>query len=165
MPERERPVVCNTTPIIALSLVEQLALLALLYEEVLVPPAVAEEVLAGGRGHIGLDAFQKANWIHVTPLTDPMRATLLSDLDRGEAEVIALALETGATLLILDDQLARRHATRLGLQVTGTLGILLRGKREGLISEIRPLLETLIAGGIYLSESLIAQVLVMAGEV
>jgi len=102
MPETTRTVVVNTTPLIALALIGQLDLLRHLYGKVVIPPAVKDEVLAGGPGGIGVTELQRAKWIRTIPLQDPRRADLLSDLDRGEAEVIALAQELNAGLVIMD---------------------------------------------------------------
>jgi predicted nucleic acid-binding protein len=89
---------------------------------------------------------------------------MLSDLDRGEAEVIALAQELGSDLVLIDERLARRHAKRLGLKLTGTLGVLLRAKRLGLIPSVSPSIEQLLEGGIRLSDSVISEALSLAGE-
>src|SRR3954447_23558552 len=99
MPEVAPIVVVNATPVIALALLNQLALLQQLYQEVVIPPAVRAEVLAGGPSGIGVVDLQNAYWIQTTSLSDPQRADLLSDLDRGEAEVIALAQELQAELV------------------------------------------------------------------
>lgn len=96
MPDRLPRVVCNTTPLIALSLIERLDLLENLYGQVVIPSAVEAELLAGGHSKIGIAQIKNATFITVIPLMDPLRATLLSDLDRGEAEVLALALEQEA---------------------------------------------------------------------
>jgi uncharacterized protein len=130
MPEESRLVVVNATPIISLSLAGQLDLLRNLYREVVIPTAVRAEVLAGGRTGRGVEELQAADWIKTVPLKDPGRADLLSDLHQGEAEVIALALERGASLAILDERLARRHALRLGLTITGTVGVFLKAKEK-----------------------------------
>jgi len=164
MPERTRTVVVNTTPIIALALIGQLDLLRHLYGEVVIPPAVQAEVLAGGPGSIGVTELQEANWIRMVPMQDPRRADLLSDLDRGEAEVIALAQELNAELVIIDERLARRHAKRLGLTLTGTLGVLLKAKERGLVPAVGPLIDQLRQGGIRLDDALVAEVLRLAGE-
>lgn len=164
MPDTKETVVTNTTPVISLSLVGQLQLLEQLYGEVLLPPAVYREVLVGGRTKIGVTELQNAHWLRQVTLTDPRRADLLLDLDRGEAEAIALAQELNADLLILDERLARRYARRAGLTITGTLGVLLKAKQQGLISEIRPLTEQMQNGGIHLADQLIAQVLRLAKE-
>ena len=69
-----------------------------------------------------------------------LRAVLITDLDQGEAEVIALAQELRADLVIIDERLARWHARRLGLNTTGVLGVLLKAKESGLLEEIKPLI-------------------------
>lgn len=163
MPDTPRLVVSNTTPIITLSLVGQLSLLQKLYGVVLVPTAVTNEVLAGGSRY-GAVELQQASYIHTTPLQDPRRADLLNDLDRGEAEAIALALEQNADLLIMDERLGRRHASRLELSLTGSVGILLKAKQAGFLTSVKPLLTKIEQGGIYLSPALIAQALQQAGE-
>ena len=98
MPDTSPIVIVNATPIISLALIDQLPLLHALYGEILIPPAVQAEVLAGGPHGHGVTELQTAAWIRITPLSDPRRADLLSDLDRGEAEVIALAQELEAGL-------------------------------------------------------------------
>lgn len=164
MPERTRTVVVNTTPIIALALIGQLDLLQHLYGEVVIPPAVQAEVLAGGPGSIGVAELQEANWIQTVSMQDPRRADLLSDLDRGEAEVIALAQELNAELVIIDERLARRHAKRLGLTLTGTLGVLLKAKERGFVPAVGPLIDQLRQGDIWLDDALVAEALRLAGE-
>jgi predicted nucleic acid-binding protein len=164
MPDSLQLVITDTTPIITLSLVGKLDLLQQLYGEVLVPPAVYAEVIAGGRRRTGVLEIQAATWLRETQLPDPTRADLLADLDRGEAEAIALAQVLGADLLIIDERLGRRHAQRLGLTITGTLGVLLRAKNQGFISEIGSLIEEMRKGGIRFSDDLVARTLKLAGE-
>jgi predicted nucleic acid-binding protein len=164
MPETTRTVVVNTTPLIALALIGQLDLLRHLYGKVVIPPAVKDEVLAGGPGGIGVAELQRAKWIRTVPLQDPRRADLLSDLDRGEAEVIALAQELNAGLVIMDERLARRHAKRLGLTLTGTIGVLLRAKERKLVPAVGPLIDQLLQGGIWLGDDLVTEALRLAGE-
>jgi predicted nucleic acid-binding protein len=164
MPERPQLAVTNTTPIIALALIGELDLLQRLYSQVAIPPAVQQEVLAGGPGAVGSAELQRAAWLRVVRLQDPQRAEMLSDLDRGEAEAIALAQELNADLVLIDERMARRHAERLGLKLSGTLGVLLRAKSLGLIPSVSPLVERLLRGGIRLSESVVAEALRLAGE-
>ncbi len=97
-------------------------------------------------------------------MLDPGRADLLSDLDRGEAEAIVLAQDLNAELLIMDERLARRHAQRLGLTLTGVLGVLLKAKQQGLVPLVKPLIEQLRQGGIWLSDALVDEALKLAGE-
>ena len=164
MPEPRRVVIANTTPIIALALIGKLDLLKQLYGEIIIPIDVQAEVLSGGTTGVGVAELQRSSWIRVTTLTDPTRADLLSDLDRGEAEVIALAQELNAGLIIIDERLARQHAKRLGLKLTGTLGILLESKQKGLVAAVKPLVDQLLQGGIRLGDALIAETLRLAGE-
>lgn len=165
MPEAPERVVVNATPIIALSLIGKLDLLRQLYGEVLVPPAVQSEVHAGGQYAIGSAELREAPWLRLLPLQDPQRADLLvTDLDRGEAEVLALVQEQNADLVILDERLARRHARRLGLTITGALGVLLRARQDGLVPAVAPLIDELLQGGIRLSDAVVAETLRLAGE-
>lgn len=164
MPERLRTVIVNATPIISLALIDQLDLLRHLYDEVLIPLAVRNEVLVGGSSGIGMAELQESKWIRAISLQDPRRADLLSDLDRGEAEVIALAQELNAELVIIDERLARRHARRLGLTLTGTVGVLLRAKERKLVPAVEPLIDQLRQGGIRLDDALVIEALELAGE-
>jgi hypothetical protein len=157
-------VVSNTTPIIALSVIGRLTLLRELYAEVLIPPAVNSEIMAGGARRAGAAELRHASWIRTVPLQDPRRADLLVDLDRGEAEAIALAMELDADLLLIDERLARRYAVRAGLTITGSLGVLLKAKERGLVSEIHPLIQELRRNKIRLSEDVVQQALRLAGE-
>lgn len=163
MLDRPKIVVVDTTPIISLALLQQLHLLQLLYTEVLIPPAVHAEIVAGGR-RAGASELHSATYIRTISLQDPQRATLLSDLDRGEAEVIALGIEQQADLLIIDEQLGRRHAQRLGLPITGVLGVLLKAKQLGHLSAVKPLILQLRQNGIWFSDPLTERMLKLAGE-
>jgi len=164
MPDRVRVVVSNTTPIITLSLIGKLHLMKDLYGEILIPPAVYAEILVGGTRRIGIAELQAAEWIRVQPLVDARRALLLPDLDLGEAEAITLAMDVNADLLVIDERLGRRHAQRVGLLLTGSLGILLKAKELGKLSQIGPLIEDLRAKGIRLSDGLVKQALTLANE-
>jgi len=82
------------------------------------------------------------------------------ELDAGEAESIALALEIGADLLLMDEHLGREVARHLGVRYTGLIGVLIEGKRKGLITSIKPYLDQLRdIAGFRLSEVLYAKVL------
>ncbi len=85
-------------------------------------------------------------------------------LHEGEVEVMILAQEKKADLLILDDNAAKKTAKYLGLTVTGTLGVLLKAKRQGIIDKISPLLSELKQNGFYIDSALENMVLEQAGE-
>jgi hypothetical protein len=126
-----REVISNTSPLQYLYQADVLDVLPKLYGRVLVPGAVAAE-LAEGRGRgVALPDLEATGWIEVRPVTARAPLPLVTDLGAGEREALALAAETPGSLLLLDDLLARRHAQLLGLAFTGTLGVLLKAKREG----------------------------------
>lgn len=93
---------------------------------------------------------------------DPL---LEAELDKGEAAVIQLALETNNSEVLIDEKRARRIAVSVyGLNVLGIGGLLLRAKRSGLISEVKPLFEQIRANGYFISNRLMEGILGAAGE-
>jgi hypothetical protein len=164
MPEAFPLVVCNTTPLVALFLLGRLKLLKQLYGNIIIPPAVHQEFLSGRPSVVRAEVLEQASWIQVINLNSPRRAELLAGLDRGEAEVITLAEEQNATLVIMDEKLGRRYVRRLGLPLTGTLGVLLRARGRGLVKSIKPLVESLIEQGFYLGDALVEEALRLAQE-
>lgn len=164
MPAAEGPVVVDTTPIVALAGIDRLDLFRSLYSVVLVPPAVWHELESGGRRPGGLADLGSAPWIEIAAPAGAASLTLSSDLGRGEAEVIALASQLDARLVVIDDRLGRRHALRLGLAVTGTVGILVRATELGYVDQLLPLLDRLRENGLYLSDRLVSWARERAGE-
>ncbi|NJN97415.1 MAG: DUF3368 domain-containing protein [Anaerolineales bacterium] len=157
------PVILNNTPLVALWSLNLLTLLHDLYGEVLIPQAVYEEFLATERS-ARQTALDEAPWIKITALTNPRQALVYVGLDQGEAEVLALATEWSARLVIIDEHKGRRYAKRLGLPLTGTIGILLTAKRNGLISALAPLINQLLKGGLFLAPELVEKALELAEE-
>ncbi len=149
----ERVVICNTSPLLYLHQVSKLELLAELYGEVTVPPAVESELRAGQQRAIDVPMVSDIGWIHIRSPSAKNLPPSPVDLGVG-AQVIALGLELEGSLLVLDDRLARRVARVNGLPVTGTLGILLRAKEAGFLTAIRPTLAQLQKTTMWLPESL-----------
>lgn len=160
----DRVAISNTSPIFYLHRIGHLYLLESIYQEVLIPPAVEKELLAGGAKGLDIPEMGQLPWLKVRSVRDRRLLPSDSDLGVGESEAIALSLEHEHSLLILDDALGRQVAIREGLRLTGTLGVLLRAKVAGLIDQIEPLLTSLRACGMRLSEPLIQRVLTEAGE-
>lgn len=104
-------------------------------------------------------------WLQVKePAKGPLLLFRAEHLDPGEAEAIALAHELNADMILMDEKAGRRAAVRSGLTVLGTLGLLLRAKQLGILTEIRPELDRLIKFGFYLAQDLYTQVLRAGGE-
>jgi len=158
-----KPVVNNNTPLVALWTLGRLDLLRDLFGTVLVPEAVHREFVATEREDRRA-ALRQAPWVEVRPLTYPRRVLTYTGLDRGEVEVLALAEETDARLVLLDERKARRFARRLGRSLTGTVGILLLAKEVGRVESVAESLQALRAAGLHLAPALVRQAMQMAGE-
>jgi len=104
------------------------------------------------------------DWLQTVSLSDPRHALTYTGLDRGEAEVLALAVEHKARLVIMDERKGHRYAYRLGLPLTGTLGVLLLAKEEGLVTAVGPLIQQLLDQGLYFLPELVSRALSLAGE-
>jgi uncharacterized protein len=159
-------VVCNTSPIIALACAGQLELLRGLYTQIVIPNAVFDEITVAGAGEPGAREVAEALWIKRQPASNaPLVTALRLELDAGEAEAIALAVESGADLVLLDERLGRRAAQRLGLTVVGTLGVLISAKDRGLLAAMRPVLDALrVDAGFWIADDLYNAVLKAANE-
>ena len=134
-----------------------------LYDEIYIPQEVFNEIEAGKhkKYYLNLLTFE---WIKIEQIQDRKSISYFLDLDKGEAEAIVLATESEADLILLDESLGRFHAKHAGLRVTGTIGILVKAKKQGLISELKPLILELKEKGVWLSESLIERILELANE-
>ncbi|MDF5728643.1 MAG: DUF3368 domain-containing protein [Rhizonema sp. PD38] len=158
-------VVSDSSPISNLAAIGQLELLQQLYGSVIIPTAVYQELLNSGEIDPAVLAIQTVNWIETRSVANiTLLQSLQNNLDIGEAEAITLAVELNADRLIVDERRGRNEAIRLGLRVTGILGVLLAAKQQGLIPLIQPLLDDLIANGFWIREQLYAELLQLAGE-
>lgn len=159
-------VVSDTSPINNLAAINQLDLLRQLYETVVIPEAVYRELIEPTFPVAGATEVQSTNWISICQVNNRTIVTALqNELDLGEAEAIALALELKAEQVLIDERRGRMIAARLNLKYTGILGILLEGKNKGFISQVKPLLDALRnQAGFWISESLYNHTLQLAGE-
>lgn len=162
-----RLVVCDTSPLVFLDALGRQDLLVALFDAVWVPEAVVAELEAGTRaGHPAVDLAAIDN-VEIRPDLAPLPAWLARDLGPGELAVMAIALASGANnrvVVLLDDALARRVAREAGLDVWGTLRVLLEGKKAGHLRAVVPLLDQLRTAGMHISDRLVAQVRALAGE-
>lgn len=161
MPEN-RIVVADSTVLIAFSSLGILKILKELYQRIIIPEAVYKELIRG-EGKPGSEVGS-VNWIEVRTLSSTSVKYLEFDLDDGEAETIALSEEIKADLVLVDEYWARKIAEYKGLKHTGTLGVLFKAKKMGLIKELKPLLNKLINRGFWISNELYNDVLKEAGE-
>ncbi len=159
-------VVSGTSPLTNLSAIAQFDLLRRLYGRLHIAEGVWAELNAGGERWPGGDDVAEAGWVERHTVRNEVLVTALErDLDRGEAETIAVALELGADLVLLDEREGRRTAQRLGLPVIGVVGILLEAKARGAIDVLRPHLDALRqSAGFYLSDAVVEEALALAGE-
>ena len=145
-------IVSNTTPIITLLGLSCLNLLKYLYQKIMIPQAVWQEVEEGKHKSFYAD-LTSFDWIEVKTVQNQQAlGFVMNELDKGEAETIVLAKEIGADLVIIDEKLGRNYATLQGLICTGTLGILLKAKENGLIEAVLPYLTKMEQNGIWLGE-------------
>ncbi len=159
MPE----VFANTTPLQYLHRLGRLDWLRDFYGRVVVPEPVAAELAAGLQLGANVPDVRAISWIEVRAVPEADEA-FPNFIHRGEAAVMTFARSSGDALILMDDGLARIHARRLGLRLTGTLGVILRAKREGLIPAVEPMLRQLQSEGFRMAPATFAKVLRLAGE-
>ncbi len=136
-------VVSDTSPIIAFSNLGKLHVLKALFGRITIPHAVYEELSEG-------KSVQLEDWIQVEVIKDQgLYKMLRSSLDHGESEAIILYLENEMDLFLVDDGEARKVAASFEITLTGTGGLLLLGKKKGLISSVRTEIDTLEREGAF----------------
>ncbi len=160
-------VVCDTNIVIDFAKIRSLDLLKNIFKEVMISVEVKEELLAGERGGTGEDDIRKAidEWVNVENVKDMLAVeSLKAHIGNGEAASIILYKETRADFLAINDLKARGLAHALGVKIIGSLGILRLAKNEGLLKEIKPLLDELRKIGSYISDELYRRILIDTGE-
>ena len=156
--------VVNASPLILLGKIDRVTLLSELSDELIVPDVVVREVGAkpGGERIISTVAsLPRARFQGEIATPSEIAAW---NLGRGESQVLALAETYPRSRAVLDDLEARRCAQSLGLALIGTLGVVLRAKRKGVIERARPVVEHLRRVGLYASDSLVERALAHLGE-
>lgn len=158
-------VVSDTTPLSELAKVGKLELLRDVFGRVIVPQEVYKEVTRGTHPAVAL--VKSATWIEVLSVQNTSQVAILqktAKIHLGEAAAIILAEQLGAQQVLIDDLKARRVAQQRLLPVNGTVGTLLLAKDSGLITQVKTILDDLIAVGKRISPKLYQQVLDLAQE-
>jgi predicted nucleic acid-binding protein len=159
-------VVSNTSPLTNLAAIGQFTLFHQMYGRLHITEGFWEELNARGQHCPGRDEVAAVDWIERHTVQNQALVTALRrDLDRGEAETIALALELGAGLVLLDEQEGRHAAQRFELRVAGVVGLLLEARSRSAVDEVRPHLDALRhKAGFYLTDQVYHSALTLAGE-
>lgn len=158
MPEPgARSLVTNTTPLIALTAATGgLDVLRFLFERVVVPLELAEELRVGGPKAFGVDVFSAAaDWLEVQAQPVVSQPFLQNSLDKGEAAVIQTALNLQLPLVCIDETAGRRIARLCNLRLTGSVGILLKARNQGFAVDIPQALDRMRRQGIWLSDQVV----------
>ncbi len=162
------PVVSNTSPVLNLAVIDRLALLHQQFGELWLPPAVISELRMDEDlpGSSRVQRALEARWLHIHAVENrDLVQVLRRDLDQGEAEAIALAVQVKADYILLDEKEGRRIAKSLGLRTTGVLGILSRAKREGHLPSVWEAIQQLqTQAGFRIGADLLADILRENGE-
>ena len=159
-------VICNTSPLQYLHQIGLLNLIPELYGhgQILIPQAVVDEINAGRHSNKNLPTLTDLSWAIISPPVRSPTVSYRTNLGTGEKHVIGLGLNTPDALLIMDDRVARRCAFEAGLDVTGTVGLLLVGKQQGLPTSVKPSLDRLLNSGFHISTNIYQKGLELAGE-
>lgn len=162
------PVVSNTSPILNLAIIGELSLLRDQFGEILIPGAVLEELRVEENlpGSQGVRDAIKAGWIRIERVKqDPLVIAMQRDLDKGEAEAIALAMQVNAGWVLMDERDGRKAARSMKLKVVGVLGILLKARREGRLRSLKEAMDRLREkAGFYVREDIYSEIIQEWGE-
>ncbi len=149
-----KAIISDTSCFIVLTNVGELDLLQKVYGQIITTPEIATEF-----------GEPLPEWVEIAEVKDKYRQTILElQIDKGESSAIALALETPDSVVILDDYKARKIAERLGVTLTGTIGVIIKAKLNGTISSIKPILEKIKQTDFRLSGEIETQALKEADE-
>jgi predicted nucleic acid-binding protein len=156
--------VVNASPLIFFSRGGHWNLLVSMARRILIPQAVADEIVARGPQDPTARQLQRERQAQVIPTAQIPLAVERWGLGTGESAVIALACVTPDAVVVMDDLAGRKCAASCGLLVRGTLGIVLLAKKRGMISAARPVIDDMLRTGLYLSKPVLDSALARVGE-
>jgi len=149
-----KAIISDTSCFIILTNIGELELLHKVYGQIVTTPEIVAEF-----------GETLPEWVEIAEVTDKYRQRLLElQIDKGESSALALALETPNSVVILDDYKARKIAERLGITFTGTIGVIIKAKLNGIIPSVKPLLEKIKRTDFRLSTEIETQALKEADE-
>lgn len=158
-------VVCDTSPLILLAKIGRLELLFRLYDQVVIPISVLDEITARSTEETtAIVSLVENQTLEIQRGSPEVLERVPADLGAGEREVIALAMETEADIVVLDDREGRRIARASDLPVTGTIGILIEARGRDMIPSVRRELDRLIEAGMWIDEAFYHRILQDFGE-
>jgi predicted nucleic acid-binding protein len=158
------PPVVNASPLIYLAHSGLIDLLQAEASTVCVPRTVSEEIRHRGPGDPTVQILSHTSWLREVEPVSPAPKVLTWRLGPGETSVLSWCLAHSGSAAIVDDLAARRCAEALGVAFIGTLGLVLKAKRKGHLPAARPIVEKLLAAGMYLSPKILDRALALVGE-
>ncbi len=154
-------IVSNTTPLFAFAALGRFDLLEKVHGRIVVVETVVRECEVGGP--IIVPDLRLLPWILILPA--PHRADIrFQKLDAGERDTLSIAMEQGASKVLIDERLGRNLAEAHGLSVVGTLGTLLKARQLGLIPTFLPMVRTLQSAGFRYHAPLVTLLAAVVGE-
>ncbi|MCL1950537.1 MAG: DUF3368 domain-containing protein [Turicibacter sp.] len=152
-------VVSDTTPIISLIRVDKLNLLEKLFDTIVIPEKVFEELTLNPEYGREAELVRKTSFLEIVPVTNQKAVAILmkaTNLDIGESEAIVLSEELAADVILMDEKKGRRISASIGLEIMGTVGVLINALAEGFItpSEAVECLDTMRKSGIRINDAL-----------
>ncbi len=156
--------VVNASPLIYLGRADLLNVLRGAADEIVVPDGVAREILVRGDADAAARALKTIDWLKQVAAPPAPAAVLSWDIGPGESAVLSWALSHPGCLAVIDDLLGRRCAEALRVPLCGTLGLVLRARKNGTLPLARPVILRLRAAGMYLSDGVMNAALAVVGE-
>jgi predicted nucleic acid-binding protein len=156
--------ISNTSPLLYLYRIGGIQWILRLFSEIWVPEAVKNELQEGRRKGYDVPNLDDYSWLNIVNPKSAPSEWLALDLGMGEIAAMALALENPDKVILLDDALARRIAQAAGLQVWGTLKILLEAKSQKIINNVKPYIPKLRDSGMWISAEVEKRILRLAEE-
>jgi len=158
-------IICDASSLINLALVNRLGLLKLMFGKVLIPQGVYDEVVIQGSGKIGANQVKASTFIQVVQPLNPRHIEHYTNgLSRADAQVIVLAKEQHADLIITRDKRLLKRTKQEGLIAITTTELFIEAKHKGFIKKVRPLLDQMKNKGVLIRQATYKETLRQAGE-